>query len=581
MTAGSQREGGGDVNRVREATDIVAVVSQYVALTPAGENLKGLCPFHQDSKPSFTVSPAKQLYYCFGCGEGGDVFKFVMKVEGLDFADALKKLAARAGITLTGTRRPGQEEKARDRLGAAVAEAEAFFFECLRARDPYADEARRYLEKRGLERRTLDEWRVGLALDSWDALLRRATRAGFSPEDLKVAGLAVTNKDGTGVYDRFRARVIFPIWNASGQVVAFGGRLLGEGEPKYLNSSNTPLYNKSITLYGFHRNRAAIARSGRCIVVEGYLDLLGLWQVGIENVVATCGTALAEEAATALARYVRDFILLYDGDDAGVRAARRAAAALVPRGARVRVAEPPAGKDPFDLAMDARAAADAVLEAAAEWPDFLISLARREHGADDTAVKLAVMREAGPLVAAMPDDMERRFWRQRLADRLGIAVEGFEMPAPARPGAATAPCGEESETERNFLRVLVQHPALAAEALAAIELEDVADEAVRNALRVMGRLAKKGEWGLVELLDELDEEGARLVVTLSMAQAPLEDGARAAGLCVRALKERSLKRRSRAVKEKVARGEGGEETHDDIRALVEERRRLLGKNGQS
>ncbi|HUU57693.1 MAG TPA: CHC2 zinc finger domain-containing protein, partial [bacterium] len=263
MTAKDQSYG--DVERVREATDIAAVIGQHVALTPAGENLKGVCPFHSDTKPSLTVSPAKQLYYCFGCGEGGNVFNFVMKMEGLTFGEALRRLAERAGITLRAAGRATPQEQRRDRLAAVVAEAERFFYDNLRASNPYAEAARNYLRERGLTEETADEWRLGLVAAEWDSLLKHATRAGFEPRELEEAGLVVTSKSGTGYYDRLRGRVIFPIWNASGAVVAFGGRVLGDDEPKYLNSSTTPLYNKSATLYGLFQNRAAIARAGSCV----------------------------------------------------------------------------------------------------------------------------------------------------------------------------------------------------------------------------------------------------------------------------------------------------------------------------
>jgi DNA primase len=575
MAASGERD---DVRRVREATDIVAVVGQYVALMPGGENLKGLCPFHQDTKPSFTVSPAKQLYYCFGCNEGGDVFKFVMKTEGLDFAEALRRLAARAGITLAAGGRPRPADKKRDVLAAVVEDAAAFYYDTLRASDAYAEGARRYLRERGLTAETLDTWRVGLAPDSWDAFLRRATRAGFDPADLEAAGLTVPAKTGGGAYDRFRRRIVFPIWNAAGQAVAFGGRVLGDDEPKYLNSPTTPLYNKGETLYGFHRARAAISRAGRGLIVEGYLDLIGLFQVGVENAVATCGTALAPEAATALTRYVRDFILVYDGDDAGIRAARRAVAMLVPRGARVRVALPPPDKDPFDLAMVGPAAVAEVLAAATDWPDFLYAVARRESGGDETAARLATMREAGPLVAAIPDELERRFWRQRLAERVGVVPDTFDLAAP-RPGAEAAATGPASY-ERTFLRLLVQNPALAGDALAEIELDDIADEQIRGILRVIGRLARGGSFGVVELLPELAEEDAAAVVSLAMSTERADDAETAAGLCTRAIKEGAFKRRARDVKDRLTHGDGGDDAHDDVRALIDEQRQLLRRRGK-
>lgn len=571
--------GYGDVERVREATDIVAVVGQYVALTAAGENLKGLCPFHADTKPSLTVSPAKQLYYCFGCGEGGNVFNFVMKMEGLTFGEALRELAGRAGIALRAAGRATPQERRRERLCAVVDEAARFFYDNLRASDRYAEAARRYLLDRGLTEKTIDEWRLGLVADSWDSFLKHAARAGYEAAELEEAGLAVPSKSGPGYYDRFRGRIIFPIWNASGRVIAFGGRALGEGEPKYLNSPNTSLYNKGATLYGLYQNRGAIARAGDCVVVEGYMDLLGVYQAGVENVVATCGTALAEEAAAILARHATDFILLFDGDDAGLRAARRALASLLARGGRrVRVGILEAGQDPFDVAGEGTEALAAALEGAVDWPNFVVTLARREHAGDGVGAELAAIGELRPLLAAIPEELERSYWRRRAADLLGIPVAAVEVPS--RPARAGADVPRAAPLEHNLLRVLIHCPAAAAECLAEISLEEVEDEQCRRVLRVMAKLAKEGPFSTVELLDELEAADVATVTRLAIAGAREEDAARAARLAVKAVKQRALARRTRELRERLAVSGGDyDEAAPAIKELMEEKRRHLKPEG--
>lgn len=571
--------GYGDVERVREATDIVTVIGQYVALTPAGENLKGLCPFHADTKPSLTVSPAKQLYYCFGCGEGGNVFSFVMKMEGLTFGEALRELAKRAGIPLRAGGRATPQEKRRERLAAVVEEAARFFEGNLRASDRCADDARRYLLERGLTQETLDEWRLGLVADSWDSFLKHAARAGYEAAELGEAGLVIQSKSGSGYYDRFRGRIIFPIWNASGRVVAFGGRALGDGEPKYLNSPNTSLYNKSTTLYGLYQNRGAVARAGSCVVVEGYMDLLGVHQAGVKNVVATCGTALAEEAAAILARHATDFVMLFDGDDAGLRATRRALASLLARGARrVRVGVLEPGQDPFDVAAEGPDALAAVLDGAVDWPAFVVELARREHAGDAVGAELAAIGELRPLLAAVPEELERSYWRRRAADLLGMPVDA--VTAPARPARGAGDVPPAVPPEHNLLRILIHCPAAAAECLAEISLEDVVDEQVQRVLRVMAKLVKNGPFSTVELLDELDAADAGVVTRLAMAEAREEDAARAARLAVKGVKQRALARRTRELRERIA-ASGGE--YDDaaqaIRELVEEKRRYIKPEG--
>lgn len=572
MTAGAQSYG--DVERVREATDLVALLGQYVALTPAGENFKGLCPFHTDTKPSLTVSPAKQLYYCFGCGEGGNVFNFMMKMEGLTFGEALRELAKRAGITLQAGGRPTPPERRRDRLASVVALAATFYYENLRAGDRVAEAARRYLLDRGLAEKTLDEWRLGFALDDWEAFLRKASRAGFETSAVEEAGLIVPSKRGSGYYDRFRRRIIFPIWNSSGTIVAFGGRLLGEGEPKYLNSPTTPLYNKSTTLYGLYQNRGAIAREGSCVIVEGYLDLLGLWQAGVENAVATCGTALTEEAADLLARHASEFCLMFDADEAGVRAARRALASLLARGARrLRVARFEEGQDPFDVAAEGREAVEAALATAAEWPDFVVEMARREHGADAVAAETAALREVAPLLAAIPEELERSYWRRQVASRLGLPVSALELPTRPR---RSEPAAAAASAERNLLRILIQHPSAAGECLAQISPGEVEDEQIQRILRVMAKLAKAGPFSTVELLDELGEAEAGLVTRLAMTEFRGEEAWRAAQLAVKALKQRSLARRARALRDRLASCGGDfEREAEAMRELVEDKKKHL------
>jgi len=563
--------GADDVTRVREATDIVSVIGQHVALVPAGENFKGLCPFHADTKPSLTVSPAKQLYYCFGCGEGGNVFTFVMKREGLAFGDALRALAARAGITLAAARRPSVEVRTRDRLRAVMAAAADFYYKNLRSDNQLARAARDYLRRHGVADDAVETWRLGLAPDSWDAFLRHAAVAGFGADELQAAGLAVPSKERGGFYDRFRKRIVFPIHDAAGEVVAFGGRILGEGEPKYLNSPNTALYNKSQILYGLFQNRAAIARAGTCVVVEGYLDLIGLYQAGITNVVASCGTALTAEAATALARYARDFVLLFDGDDAGVRAARRAGAVLLARGVRVRVATLAPGRDPFDAGQDGTA--QAALAAAVDWLDFVVGLVVAEHAGDHVGAALAATRELAPAIAAIPDELERQFWRRRLAARLGIDAGAFELPKIIKAKeAAGAGCRSAAE---NLLRVLIQYPAAAADILSALDLDDIDDERVRSIIRVIGKLHQKGAFTPAALADELEEADARRVSSLALAEVRGEDAERAAALAIQNVKRQAFARRVRALRARVARGDASY-TPEEIRALLEEKKKFLG-----
>ncbi|MCP4231729.1 MAG: DNA primase, partial [bacterium] len=360
------RNSSSEVERVREATDIVEVISRYVNLTqkPGGQFV-GLCPFHEDSKPSFSVSPDKQLYYCFGCGAGGNVFGFLEKVEGFSFGEALRRLARDAGIELKGGPSKKRDNET-ERLKKLLSISNKFYREYLTEKSKEESvAARAYLDDRKVTEEAIKRFRVGLAPDAWDTLTVKATRAGYSPDELVKAGLAVPRKEGSGIYDRFRNRLLFPIYNSLGEPVGFGGRdLSGEEDvPKYINSPNSPIYNKSRTIYNLDKARLAIAAQNRIVVVEGYFDVLGLWQVGIENAVATSGTALNEDIARLLVRFSKDIVMLFDGDAAGQAATRRAVTGLLKNGARVRVVVMPPGKDPFDISItEGRAGTEKLLD---------------------------------------------------------------------------------------------------------------------------------------------------------------------------------------------------------------------------
>src|SRR3989454_607075 len=329
--------------RVRDATDIVQLIGERVALRRAGRSYKGLCPFHTEKTPSFTVTPDRQIWHCFGCSRGGDVFAFVMEADKATFPEALRMLADRAGIELPKQERtPGDE--AFDRLYQANALARDFFRASLQSEA--AAKPRAYLAGRGFEEPWLARFDVGWAPEGWDGLLTALAKL-LPAEIMEQAGLIVRRADTSGHYDRFRNRVIFPVATAAGKVAGFGARAIAEGdEPKYLNSPETPVFRKGRLLYGLPVARPGMRESGEAIVSEGYLDVIRLHAGGFANAVSTCGTALTPDQARLLARLQVDVLLLYDGDDAGVRAADRGLDPLLQAGVNVRVLLLPGGEDP-------------------------------------------------------------------------------------------------------------------------------------------------------------------------------------------------------------------------------------------
>ncbi|MCS7273397.1 MAG: DNA primase [Fimbriimonadales bacterium] len=403
---------------IRERIDLVELVSEYVRLERAGKNFKALCPFHTEKTPSFYVSPALNRFHCFGCGASGDAIAFLMRIEGLSFREALQRLAQRAGIELRSEAIAAEPPNELERLRKLVFAAHFFYRQCLQ-RTPAAQQ---YLAQRGLTPETIEAFELGYAPDGWDYLLRFLQKHNFDPRDAEAAGLLKAREDGSGYYDRFRNRIIFPIHDAAGRVVAFGARTLGDEEPKYLNSPETPLFEKRTTLYGWHRARNAIVRQRAAIVVEGYLDLIMLHQYGFTHSVATLGTAFTEEHAARLKRLVERVYLVFDSDAAGVRAALRAGEVLLQAGIPAFVVSLPAGEDPDSLLRSQGAEAfQQALEAAVPVALFGIEQIVREVAGErspaalEPALKAQIVQRGLEWAASLPSELDRMACLERLA----------------------------------------------------------------------------------------------------------------------------------------------------------------------
>lgn len=408
------------VAAVRSAGDIVRLVGDYVALKPAGSRLKGLCPFHQEKTPSFSVDPERGLFYCFGCQAGGDLFRFAMLSEQIDFPEAVEFLARRWAVPLPTADSP------RDRMRRRVLEAGDVAHRWFRARLVDAAEgrkAREYLERRGIGDATVEALGLGYAPDDWERLNRHLRERRFRPDEIEAAGLALRRKSGDGHYDRFRDRLIFPIRDVHGRPVAFGGRALGDGEPKYLNSPETVAYVKGEHLYGLDLARDAVRREGYAILVEGYLDLAAVRQSGLEQVVASLGTALTPAQARLLSRTTQRVVIAYDGDAAGIAAAARALDALLEQGLEVRIADLPEGLDPDDLIRERGAETFAALTREAPgWFDFLLTRERRSRDLGRPEEKVAAVNALLPRLARL-GAIERSEWAARMAEGLQLDEE--------------------------------------------------------------------------------------------------------------------------------------------------------------
>lgn len=420
-------EAGSFADRVKTQADIVRVVGEYVRLKKSGQNFMGLCPFHSEKSPSFAVHPVKQIYHCFGCGVGGDVFSFVMAMEKCDFREAVTTVAEKCGIPIPKAKPTSPQERQATQQRTALLEMHrlaAQFFATQLGGTAEGKAARGYLEDRGLDRQTMERFRIGYAPSAGDALTR-ALRSKFSEKLLADSGLVARDQSGR-LYDRFRRRIMFPICDERGRVVAFGGRALGDDLPKYLNSPETPIYSKSRVLYNLDRAKEEIRRREFAVLVEGYMDAIGVHRAAVANVVATCGTALTEAQLKLLGRFARRVVVNFDPDAAGQMATERSLALLVEQGFEVRVLALPRGKgeekapDP-DLFVRTHGAEAyrKLLGEAPPYVDYLIARAR-QMDLSSAEAKLRALNFLMPYVQRAPDRLLRSEWATRIAQQLRI-----------------------------------------------------------------------------------------------------------------------------------------------------------------
>ncbi len=407
------------VDELVARTDLVDLVSEYVRLNKKGRNYWGLCPFHSEKTPSFSVSADKQIYKCFGCGKGGGAINFVMEVEDLPFLDAVKSLAKRAGMEVPETGSdPGMRER-RKKLLEMNRQAARMFHRWLY--QPEGEEGLRYLLGRGLSKATLTNFGLGFAPNRWDGLIAAMAELGYDKRELLEAGLAVSNQDGR-IYDRFRNRVMFPIIDIRGEVIGFGGRVMDDSTPKYLNSPDTPVYNKSRNVFAL--NRAKKSRAGRVILTEGYMDTIALHQAGFDSAVASLGTSLTAEHAQLLARYFQDAVIAYDGDGAGVSAAQRAIPLLEKTGLKVRVLRMKGAKDPDEFIKKfGREAFAKLLDESENHVDYRLEQIRRKYTLEDDGQKVEFLKEATGLIASLHSAVEREIYGGHAAEMAGVSSE--------------------------------------------------------------------------------------------------------------------------------------------------------------
>ncbi|MDQ3033166.1 MAG: DNA primase [Myxococcota bacterium] len=529
------------IAEIRERTDVVALIGEYVALKRVGSQFKGLCPFHAEKTSSFHVHPDRQFFHCFGCQVSGDCFAFVMKLEGRSFVEAARFLAERAGIEVTSedAREEGAHRQARlerDRL-LAVTEAAAGFFVRMIEEHPLGTMARDAIAARSVSLETARTYRLGYAPHGWDSLARFLAERGMSPRDAENAGMIAPRRSGDGHYDRFRHRLMFPITDVHGRIVAFSGRILdpppgevareGQDPPaKYVNSPEGPLYKKGELLFGLHEARVELRREATALMCEGNFDVLALHQAGCKNVVAPLGTAFTAMQAKLLRRYVTKVTLVMDGDRAGRKAVAAAFPLLMAEALAPKVATLPPGEDPDSfLRQRGPEALRDLVNAALPIVEHLIESAAVEAGADPGA-RAAGIEALGPVLLAIPNPVERRLWVERVAQAFEVhdleavrrqLVKGIRpsgrrptqgsppASAPIRPSPVTYP-----EIEKDVVGAMLDHPALLgssdAAMLDALLTSDDLRAILRNAARMVG---SRGVVDASALLASMGEGSAR------------------------------------------------------------------------
>jgi DNA primase len=577
------------INRVRDSVNIVDLVSGYVSLKKTGKNHSGLCPFHAEKTPSFSVSPDKQIFHCFGCGAGGDVFKFLELQEGLNFPEAVKKLAASAGITLpTESGSPGQDKRSEDErkvLLKIVAEAAEYYRKELEG--TAGSSARAYLKKRGVNDQVVQDFGLGFSRPEWDGLLRTLKHKGYTPGQMERAGLIVKRSEGEGHYDRFRGRLMFPIRDITGNVIAFGGRVMDDSLPKYLNSSETPLYSKSNTLYGLNAAKEAGRKQGYFIIVEGYLDAIACHQYGVRNAVATLGTALTEGHLRLMRRFVDKLVLIFDPDPAGVKASLRGFDLFVSSGMKVNVVSLPDNDDPDTyLQKHGQDAFSARLRQSVKFMDFVLAQVVKSGPSASIDDKVEKAGEMLGFIAKLPSGIERNHYVKKTAEALDLdeAVLRQEMPQhvkvpahqPTGEKTATSGRGHRPKAEEILIHLMLKDVELAQGLRGEIEPQDFTDPLFRRiAQRIFEALGAGGGFDSRTLFRDGEEELNNLISHYSVLDVEYEDPQKHCRDCVDVIKQQDPEKKMKALIKSIQEAEARGDSEMIVRLIGEQNE--LGK----
>ncbi|NWF93933.1 MAG: DNA primase [Syntrophaceae bacterium] len=580
------------VSEIRERANILDVVSDYVTLKKSGKNYRGLCPFHSEKSPSFTVNEEKQIFHCFGCGAGGDVFTFLMKAGQFSFPQAVEELAKRYGVKLPSRELSPAKKKdlAKRELLFQINQIASDYFHDLLLRRREGEEGRRYLSRRGIGEGIIKEHRLGYSLDHWDGLTQHLREKKVPLELAWELGL-IFPKKREGWYDAFRGRVLFPIFDLHQRVVGFGGRLIRDGEPKYLNSPESTIYHKAELLYGLQVAKGYIPQMDCVIMVEGYFDLLTLHQYGLRYSVATLGTALTPQHVRFLKRYTKNFITVFDADEAGIRASLRALPLFLEEEVSGRMLLLPEGEDPDGFLRKGNLEEfQKRVREAVPLIDFFFERLTKTHDIGSIEGKVRVAEEGMALLAKIPNQIRRNFYTRALAERLdlpeSLLTERTRSPKdqPATKGGLAKVGAERPfpKAEETVVRLMIHHPEL----IPVIREEGVLGEFESPVLQKMGQNLeglhqRRGRLDLGEALDSLEEDLKRRLCEFAVQESDLETGDREKILrdCIQKIRRRRLKREEGEILGKIREAE--KQTGEKGLEALLLRRQELTRRGRS
>jgi DNA primase len=579
------------VQEVKDRADIVSTVSRYLTLKKQGKNFVGLCPFHSEKTPSFTVSPEKDLFHCFGCGKGGDVLGFIMEIEGVDFPEALKMLAGQVGVRIPERSRPRGHPSPYADLYAANRLAMECYHRIL-LDDKMGGAAREYLKERGIDRETIDAFSLGYAPDEWDLLLKHARSENFSTDVLVRCGLLAEAK--SGFYDYFRRRILFPIKDHRGRVSGFAGREFGGGAPKYLNSPDTAIFSKRKILFGYHAARGKIRLTGEVLIVEGYTDLIRLFHEGVTNVVAPMGTALTEDQAALLSRAAKTAILIYDRDEAGLRATFRTGDIFLKHGMGVKAALLPEGEDPDSYVRgNGMERFRELLEGAEDVFDLKIRILEERGLLSSVSGKRTSAEHLLSTIKNVKDDLIRDIYLAKASECLGVDKHVLEhrmkggrdvsLRRSHKNGKGREKLGLhgfEGTMERYLIHLMLMGGEFLSRILECLSPEDFLNPLYKKAYSELSELFKgSGALPPDRVINEVSEDLQPLISGLCLASDEVTDPERILQDCLRGVEARRVKDEMDHIKEGLGSLDGGDD--ELVRRFYRLKKRLISLQSDS